>query len=207
MKIIIRNFVWLHHGQLHKKIHVQRTVSQWHHNNSGSTNPLTLDHQRTAKLNNSKDIQIIEEGSVSIHGFHHCHSPTQATTFPPPSQYLYINPSNHHPARVLPWNSFFLLHGKYFEQVQPWVTPLAPSMPTCSWKSLKLRPSVLPLSPVYDLGMLMTLLSFNRHNVATSSSSLSIVRTNTSNSPWKTPVRMVPYLSWIPLFPWDSTTT
>ena len=36
--------------------------------------------------------------------------------------------------------------------VQPWVPPLAHSLPTCSWKSAKLKPSVLPPPPIYGSG-------------------------------------------------------
>ena len=45
--------------------------------------------------------------------------------------------------------------------------------------------------------------SSNRQGMDSSSSSISTPRTHTSNSPWKTPRKMVPYSSWIPLFPWD----
>ena len=83
--------------------------------------------------------------------------------------------------------------------------PLAPSWPTFSWKSLNLRSLVLATIPIYASGMKMTLLSSNRQNTATNSSSISIQRTHTFHSPQKTPMKVVPYLSWIPLFHQDST--
>ena len=36
-----------------------------HSDTTAAQEVLTLDHQRTAKLNNSKDLSIIEEGSVT----------------------------------------------------------------------------------------------------------------------------------------------
>ena len=86
--------------------------------------------------------------------------------------------------------------------VQSWVPPLAPSLPTCSWKSLKLRPLVLPstlhlwLRYVDDTFVIQQ--AEHSHQLL---QHIALPRTYTSSSPWKTPVRMVPYLSWIPLFP------
>ena len=79
--------------------------------------------------------------------------------------------------------------------------PLGLSLPTSSWKSLKLRPSALSPAPVHGSGMYMILLVSSRQNIVTNFSNTSIPRTHTSNSPQKTPVRMVPSLSWIPSFP------
>ena len=90
--------------------------------------------------------------------------------------------------------------------VQPWVSPLAPSLSTCSWKILKSRPTVLPPPHSYSSGMWMTPLSISRQVIVLSSSSISTHWTHRSSSIWKTPKKMAPYLSWTSFFPQDSTT-
>ena len=46
-------------------------------------------------------------------------------------------------------NTYFLFQGKYYEQVHGAAmgSPIIPSLPTCSWKSLKSRPLALPQTP------------------------------------------------------------
>ena len=55
--------------------------------------------------------------------------------------------------------------------VQTWVLPIAPLLPTCSWKSANPKPSAVPqIHPGFGLCMWMTPLSSNRLIMATRSS-------------------------------------
>ena len=112
--------------------------------------------------------------------------------------------------------------------VQPWFPPSPPSLPTCSWRSLKSKPSALPLTPnlwlrfVDDTSVSLTLIiytslytytlhfpsispSVKRQNTANNCFTTSIHITQTYSSQWRNQIKMGLFPSQTPMLHQDPT--